>query len=235
MAERRSRTRSSEPKADGHGSGRAGQPGGEFAYSPSERELIVVAEPSARLQATPTGLTSLAGADTSALASLLDQEDGSLEPLFGPSEEAIRARASAAGPGADTAIAGLANFYRVRAADDRLDTLASRLAASPAVAGAYVKPPSEPAAVDAPAVVDAPPATPDFTGRQGYLGPAPAGIDAQWAVTQPGGGGVGVRIVDVEGAWLFTHEDLAQNAGGVLAGTPTVDLSWRNQDRKSVV
>jgi Subtilase family len=233
MAEPRRRTKRSEPNAGGSDGERAAQVGGEFAYSPSERELIVVAEPSARLQATTTGLASQAGADTLALAAVLDEEGVTLEPLFGPSEEAIRARASAAGPGADTAIASLADFYRARAADNRLDALASRLAAAPLVAGAYVKPPSEPAAVGAPArpgvAPAAPPAaTPDFTGRQGYLGPAPGGIDAQWAAAQPGGGGAGVRIVDIEGAWLFTHEDLAQNAGGVLTGTPTADLGWRN-------
>ena len=220
MAQQGRRVKPSEPKTGSAGGDLRSD--GEFVYSPSERELIVVAKPSARLQATTTGLTSLTGADTSALAAILDEEGVSLEPLFGPSEEAIRARAGAGGPSFDAAIADLANFYRVRAADDRLNALASRLAASPFVAGAYVKPPSEPAAVGAPA------ATPDFTGRQGYLGPAPGGIDAQWAAVQPGGGGAGVRIVDIEGAWLFTHEDLAQNAGGVLAGTPIANLSWRN-------
>jgi hypothetical protein len=35
--------------------------------------------------------------------------------------------------------------------------------------------------------------TPDFTGHQGYLGPAPAGIDAHFSWTIPGGNGSGVR------------------------------------------
>jgi hypothetical protein len=57
--------------------------------------------------------------------------------------------------------------------------------------------------------------TPDFTGNQGYLGPAPAGIDAQFSWTIPGGDGTGIRIYDVERAWQQTHEDLSKAAGVV--------------------
>src|SRR5262249_44528403 len=31
-----------------------------------------------------------------------------------------------------------------------------------------------------------------------------------------------------EGAWQFSHEDLLQNQGGVVGGTPSTDLGWRN-------
>jgi hypothetical protein len=37
-----------------------------------------------------------------------------------------------------------------------------------------------------------------------------------------------VRIIDIEGAWRFSHEDLLQNQGGVIGGTPSPDLNWRN-------
>ena len=40
--------------------------------------------------------------------------------------------------------------------------------------------------------------------------------------------GTGVRIIDIEGAWRFTHEDLLQNQGGVVGGTQTTDIGWRN-------
>jgi hypothetical protein len=73
-----------------------------------------------------------------------------------------------------------------------------------------------------------PPATPDFTGRQGYLDAAPGGIDARWAWTQPGGRGNNVNIIDVEGAWRFSHEDLQANQGGVVGGTQSGDAVWRN-------
>ena len=65
------------------------------------------------------------------------------------------------------------------------------------------------------------PATADFSARQGYLSAAPEGVDALWAHTQAGGAGAGVQIIDVEGAWQLSHEDLLQNIGGVIAGTPT--------------
>ena len=122
----------------------------------------------------------------------------------------------------------MARFYHVDAPDDRLEELAEQLLASPSVASAYIKPPAglpvlaatqERLNDMAPSGEDAPPTTPDFTSRQGYLDVAPGGVDARWAWTQPGGRGDGVRIVDCEWGWRFTHEDLTQNQGGVIAGT----------------
>jgi hypothetical protein len=70
---------------------------------------------------------------------------------------------------------------------------------------------AEPAPLPAP-----PPAiTPDFTGNQGYLGPATDGIDAIFSATIPGGNGNGIKIYDVEYSWNQTHEDLSK-ANGVL-------------------
>ena len=45
------------------------------------------------------------------------------------------------------------------------------------------------------------PVTPDYSGRQGYLRPAPEGVDAYWAWQRPGGAGQGVTVIDVEGSW----------------------------------
>ena len=55
--------------------------------------------------------------------------------------------------------------------------------------------------------------TPDFTASQGYLGPAPGGIDAEYAWTFANGAGAGVTIYDVERVWNQTHEDLAAASG----------------------
>ena len=30
------------------------------------------------------------------------------------------------------------------------------------------------------------------------------------------------------GAWRFSHEDLVQNQGGVIGGTQSTDIGWRN-------
>ena len=66
--------------------------------------------------------------------------------------------------------------------------------------------------------LEAPPASPNFTARQGYLNTAPVGVDARYAWRFPGGRGSNVRVIDLEWGWNFTHEDLRQNQGGVIAG-----------------
>jgi subtilisin family serine protease len=120
-------------------------------------------------------------------------------------------------------------YYRVEAPDETLDELARTLSKHELVESAYVKPPAEPARLNEMIAIAAEPAaTPDFSVRQGYLDAAPAGVDARFAWTLQGGRGSDVRIIDIEGAWRFDHEDLISNQGGVVAGTPSSDLGWRN-------
>ena len=130
----------------------------------------------------------------------------------------------------------LLSYFTVQGAD--LESLVEELQADDLVESAYLKPPAEPPIAppteDAveftpePLTMDAPPVTPDFSTRQGYLDAATTGVDARWAWTRPGGRGDGVRVIDVEGAWRFTHEDLIVNQGGVIGGTSSTDLAWRN-------
>ncbi len=207
-----------------------------------ERELIVIAKPEAGLRATHDGIVSAMGADVSGLANFLGDEGIALQPLFG-NEDRLRAEASVMSPmGAKSDdMPDLSVFYHVQASDDRLDNLAAKLARQPHVAAAYIKPAAELAqtgsarkqetdnALDlnqmAPLMEDAPPATPNFIGRQGYLNAAPGGIDAYYAWTLPGGRGAGVRVIDCEWAWLLTHEDLTQNQGGVVVGASAGDIN----------
>lgn len=131
---------------------------------------------------------------------------------------------------------GLENFFAVFAPLDKLQGLVDTLLASPDVAAAYIKPFDElPVAPGAPATPSAsgtanpaPATTPDFTPRQGYLDPAPAGIDARYAWTCAGGDGNGVQIIDIEGGWQTTHEDLIQNQGGVVGGAAFTGPKWVN-------
>ena len=75
---------------------------------------------------------------------------------------------------------------------------------------------AEPAPLAAP-----PPATtPDFTANQGYLGPAPDGIDAIFSATIPGGNGNRIKFYDVEYNWNQTHEDLSKANGVPLLLDP---------------
>ena len=55
--------------------------------------------------------------------------------------------------------------------------------------------------------VDIPPTTGDLSSGQGYLNPAPNGIDATYAWRIKGGKGADVKIIDVEGSWQTDHED----------------------------
>ncbi len=84
---------------------------------------------------------------------------------------------------------------------------------------AYIEPSPVPA-------VDIAPPTPDYNASQLYLNPAPVGIDALYAHTVPGGDGTGITIVDIEGNWQRTHEDLDKAATGFLVGDVINDQSW---------
>jgi hypothetical protein len=195
------------------------------------RELIAVARPDAGLRAGGSTLAAADGTSVDGLALALSAAGATIQPLFGPSEERVRsATASAAADATGEELPDLSRFYSVKAPDARLDELARTLSEHDAIETAYVKPAPVPAVLNdmAPTGGEAPPVTPLFTARQGYLNAAPAGIDALHAWTVPGGSGAGVRVIDIEGAWRFTHEDLVMNQGGVVGGTPIADLGWRN-------
>jgi hypothetical protein len=109
------------------------------------------------------------------------------------------ARSRARGP-----VPSLGSWHRLKlspAAD--LPRLLAELNALAEVDTAYLAPvPAPPPGGRAAA------ASPDFTSRQGYLGPAPDGIDARFARTQTGGDGAGIKLVDLEYSWVLSHEDL---------------------------
>lgn len=199
----------------------------------SKRELVVIAKPQAGLRlglkAVPS--PSIMSGDVTPLTNLLISENIIMRPLFGRTEERLRAAAAAVPiiPGA--AIPDLSLYYRVEAPDERLDQMAERFRQLDFVEAAYVKPPVElPGRLMKVALskVEPPSITPNFTDRQGYLDAAPDGINAKFAWTLKGGRGAGVGIIDIEGAWRFTHEDLLQNQGGVVGGAQINDLVFRN-------
>jgi Subtilase family len=146
------------------------------------------------------------------------------------SEERLEARAKKLLAAGSLEVPDLAGYYRIEAPDHELESLAKQLIELESVQGAYIKPPAQPPVLNEPSPrPDEPPvSTPDFSGYQGYLYGAPDGIDAEHAWTRPGGRGANVRIIDIEGEWRFSHEDLMQNQGGVIGGTPPNDVMWRN-------
>jgi hypothetical protein len=114
-----------------------------------------------------------------------------------------------------------------------LDRLAARLVADPAVARAWPEPEAIPAVLNfgepwkpanGPSPADA--ASGSFVASQGYLGSAPAGVGALDMRTQAGALGAGVTVIDVEGGWLWSHEDLPAPVAQI--GNQIDNLGWRN-------
>jgi len=63
--------------------------------------------------------------------------------------------------------------------------------------------------------------SPLFESQQGYLDPAPGGIDARTAWTVAGGTGANVEVIDIEYSWNVNHEDLSKAPGALIPnGTP---------------
>jgi hypothetical protein len=196
----------------------------------TERELVVVVYPEAGLRASSEGFASVADADVAPLSEIFNNQGIALHPLFGVSEERLKREAfTAAEAGVESP--DLSIFYKVEAPDERLEELADQLRENEIIEAAFIKPGAEiPQRLNdmAPAPEPAPPVTADFTLRQEYLNPAPGGVDARFAWTINGGSGAGSKIIDIEGAWRFSHEDLLQNQGGVVAGVQSTDINWRN-------
>ncbi len=161
---------------------------------------------------------------------------GKLEKRF-PSAEV-----TPAGKGGFSSAPDMALYAHIQLADQgrpAMLKLVAALNADPAVWVAYLEPVAVPAALGFDAFTGAvpemgthdlttvsPATTPDFEADQGYLGLAPVGIGALAMREQPGALGSGVMVIDVEGAWLWDHEDLPDPA--INLGTNIDDLSWRN-------
>jgi serine protease len=125
---------------------------------------------------------------------------------------------------------------------DALLNVVRKLAADPAVVTAFLEPVAVPAALGfdaftgavpraaafgAPIASTAAPAvTPDYTYLQGYLGSPPDGVNALAMSDTAGADGASVKVIDVEGAWLWSHEDLP--APFATLGGEIDALSWRN-------
>jgi len=107
------------------------------------------------------------------------------------------------------------------------EALVTQLLGDPEIEDAFVAPTVSLPTSDTQFTDDScPVTTPSFESYQGYLGPAPHGIDAP-AAWRRGSRGAGVWFADIEGAWNPAHEDLPgdriQHAGGEIIRSP----GWR--------
>jgi len=196
----------------------------------ADPELVVVMRPQAAFRASAGRFMSATGEKVTDVAKVLARHGATMKPIFGPTEERVMARQAAHSMAAQAPMEDLSVFYKVEVPEGRMAQLQAELARNELVEAAFVKPGVELPRINdmAAAPEEPPPATPDLSARQIYLNAASSGVDARWAWTQAGGRGRDIRIIDVEGAWRFTHEDLTQNQGGVVAGTMLAGVDWRN-------
>ena len=187
-----------------------------MSVSLSPAELIVVVIPEAAPTVFTPGPTARAIRVFTQLQADLEKSNAFLRPLF--EYPMGRAPSMTFGPSRDF---GPTEFFQVVAPEEDLKSLQAFVQEHEAVQAAFIKPPSTVPNINQMTASPSAPATQtaNFQPKQGYLSPAPEGIDAMSAWQHPGGRGDGVNIIDLEWGWLFTHEDLIHNCRGLLRGT----------------
>ncbi|EMJ6444872.1 MULTISPECIES: S8 family peptidase [Bacillus] len=112
----------------------------------------------------------------------------------------------------------LLNYYIVETQDDiDVQVLLTKFEKSSLVETAYLQEEEAPPAERLPNLSVNPYDEPRLT-RQGYLEPAPLGINAPYAWSIKGGDGKGTTFVDMEYGWLFNHEDLVNQKIELISG-----------------
>jgi len=210
----------------------------ERAFSGPPGQVVVIVKEGA---ATPLRRSASGKAGAPAeLQNTLSKLGVKLVPLFGETESHVAklvARAiEAAPPAAQENIRRMSTFYTLESIPKAgMKKVVEDLKKLEMVEGAYVKPLGEPpvyyemknrpgAAADSGSSV---PITQDLSPNQAYLNAAPGGIDARYAWTLPGGRGNDVTIIDIEGGWNVSHEDLVANTNGLISGfNHTTDPAW---------
>ena len=138
----------------------------------------------------------------------------SIEPLFASKKRSdifgLVSRASVTDP--TYRASDLLTYYAVNIPPGVApEAVTKALSTWPNVIFAYLEPPPvEPPLVN--------PADDPRSGNQGYLDPAPDGIDAEYAWGFAGGDGDGQAVVDLEWGWTLHHEDLAAHGVTLISG-----------------
>ncbi|XKH03984.1 S8 family serine peptidase [Kytococcus sedentarius] len=189
--------------------------------------------------------TALDGAGQSRVATL--SREGSLRdvrPMVDAPASSLRSLKTTAESRSGEAQADMSLWMVAEVPEGEMDRVLRELAADPAVEAAMPQPlPVAPPSAGAPAdpfvragsarsAADEPGhllASPDFSDRQTYRGPASEhGIEALAAHELPGGKGSNVAVADVEFGWTMDHEDVTQLAREdalIANGTPVFDYA----------
>jgi len=137
---------------------------------------------------------------------------GRLSPLLPISEEKLEKSKSIYETKSRHQLADFNLYYKIDVTDlSEVESIVNQLNRLDIVEIAYAQPKPEPAG-------DIDPPTLDYDSLQDYRDPAPNGVDAIYANSQPGGDGSGVKIIDIENAWNDGHEDLETALGGNIGG-----------------
>ncbi|MCP4975934.1 MAG: S8 family serine peptidase, partial [Maribacter sp.] len=202
--------------------------------SPGDGEQIIVRfKRDSGIRFTDSKFVSATGSNVGSLKDLLEEHPNiEVRRLFEQTEDALEREVASLAASSGTEVPPLSGYYGITAKDlKQAKSICATLEKLPLVDEVYIEPPALPALFDEPLAIvsdESPPDTPDFTSMQGYLKAAPEGVDAFYSWTLSGGKGDKAQVIDIEGAWNFSHEDLLQNQGGVVGGTPTSNLSWEN-------
>ena len=197
-------------------------------------ELVVLADPERMQERFVASLHSFEGGRSGlpAAASYMDVL-ARLTPLFPSMEMARTSRMlPAAGAEIEPLVREMSRYHTVVAPAELVEEVVRGLVGDPGIEAAYWKPEVENPMYfmsdsEAPAPTFAS-SIPNFEQEQGYLGPAPGGVDAPSAWRRAGGRGDDVRVIDIEGGWQFAHIDLLENNGGLMGGQSFDDIDWRN-------
>jgi Subtilase family len=165
-------------------------------------------------------LKSLSGNDVSPIEKIVNKYDVKLKPAFDEPEEKLLSDMESL-KSITAEVPNLSRYYTIHTEDkNRANDLVKELSSQETIESVELVPIGEDANTQL--------VTPSFIDKQGYLGPSPDGIDALYAWQFTGSKGDGIKIIDIEQAWNFEHEDLQQNQGGLIGGVISTNIRSRN-------
>ncbi|HEY4058910.1 MAG TPA: S8 family peptidase [Kofleriaceae bacterium] len=170
----------------------------------------LVAQPAVHVAPTPTTFRTVHVKVKSAeLAATLMANSSDMEPLFAPSSDER------------------AQWMKIKVPVDHLAASIATFENMPDVIDVVLPPVTTYASANDASTDDSCPIkTPAFDELQGYLGPAPAGIDAP-AAWKRNLRGDGVWFADIEGGWNANHEDIHGERVTHVGGRNVQDPAWR--------
>ena len=216
---------------------------------PAPPELVVIVDPKAGIRVRNGQVISIVEAyqaAAKAMADLIVAEHAKIWPFYGVSEEKLLERTSKTKTmmGVEQRL-DLSIFYKVTVPDEELKSMVRKLRKLEVVQSAYVKPGVELTIKDN--TIESRQSnesrdglesddlvtstiTPNFTqGHLGSVAEGGMGVPCAWLIA--GGKGAGINIIDAEGAWNFSHEDLPENVGERLAIDESEvrdEIGWRH-------